>query len=394
MSNKIMIGGRDYEGDSAETDSMETQFKVKSLELVEIDCVLASAIKVEATMPMPGQRPLDRKTVDEYMRLMNKGLWHLSTIHIVEVVRADGTPEINPVMPDRPLCYLINGNHTLQAVIDSQKPIFALVSIFEATRDKMHLLFSQIDNHRVRRSETAMDPIAKTFGQRSGRSNKNVLPPKTLDTIVTAVHWANFSSFDSRPKPPRRDVAITEAASLRPFLRWLIGLHEDPSNPFLKDRDETSASYIWKVPIIAAMWKCWRISEHDATRFWGELLKGSTQESAVMKKLHNILISTKKASSWGKEPYLRILKLCSIAWCAWLNKTPLEISGVEDIAAMPEESVRVILFGNDAVGIDIERPENSTMKTGSIDRRGSIEEDSEGNEEEHHITVGSEESQE
>lgn len=394
MQNKITIAGRTYEGASGGATSVKqaARFVPSGIEVVEIDGLLAAMIKEEATLPMPGQRNLDAKTVHEYKRLMANGLWHLSTIYIVEMIHADGSPEMRQDIPDQPLCYLVNGNHTLQAVIESGMTISALVSTFRATRDSMQVLYSQIDNYRTRKVTTAMEPLAKTFGQRPSRGKaegKNLLPAKVLETIVDAIQWVTVDSCPARPIVPKRDVAVAHAMASRAFIRWLINLNHNPEKPFGKDiHDKQSESFIWKIPVIAAMWKTWKISEVDATNFWSQITKPTPKNDVVLTNLRETLAEHPKTKDWGGNPNLRIFKLCAMAWKAWresdANGIPADFN---DVLAISDESLSVILFDNDAIGTTVQRPKNAVVKSGTLDRRSSAEEERTGNDEEHHITV-------
>jgi hypothetical protein len=381
MTNQITIAGTTYSGELGE-DSVSSRLMPASVRVVEIDSVLAAALKMEITLPMPGQRKLDQKTVAEYCRLMNCGLWHLSTVYVVEVVDENGVPEKREDT-DEPLVYLVNGNHTLQAVIDSGVSIKALFGTFRATRDEMRCLFSQVDNHKPRRQVTAMEPVALTFGRRPGRGKdkwNNVVSARALDMIVSAVHWASSDGMCPRPRPPKRDLALAHASASRKFIQWLISINNDPTRPFSKDVLGDSESYLWRLPVVAMMWKAWTRSESLATNFWRQLTipssVGSTQPARV---LRDVLMLNTKNSSWGKLPHLRIAKACAMAMSAFSKGQELSMT-IEDLLALSDEAISSTpVFDEDEIGVVPEVGEKSVVKRSLSDHKPASDK--------HHITV-------
>jgi hypothetical protein len=386
MLNTITIGGKEYSG-KFDGGNLDAKIIPSKLELVCMDRFLAADIKAEATVQMPGQRKVNQKTVDDYKRLMLKGLWHLSVIFIVEVIDDEGNHVMRSDSPEQPLCYLINGNHTLNAVIESDSSIQVLMAVFKATKENMHLLFSQIDNHRPRQKTTALEPLTKYFGTKKGKGkleDKSIVPGKILDAVASAYNWVEISKTPNRISNVPRDVALSFINRNRAFINWMISINRDQDNPFMKDIENSSEKWLWRVPVIAAMFKTWKACEADATKFWSRITNPINSDDAAH-KLYQFLKNNPSNKDWGTTPNLRMYKTCIVVWNYWHNNKELTVD-FDKFLTLDENSLMKISIDVDAIGKSIEIEKGVNMKNGSIDKKSNAKESGEY-EDENHLTV-------
>lgn len=395
MYNSITIGNKEYSGQLGEGEvgiSPDASFEPSEIRRLTIDPHLAGILKIDATQAMPGQRPLDQKVVDEYKRRMTSGLWHTSMIDIVEIYKKNGDPQMREDMQDVQLAYLVNGNHTINACIEAMQAINAVVCIYQTTEETMHLLFSQLDDHKPRKSTTALEPLALTFGCRTGKrgEQKNIMPAAILDLTAKAIHWASQDAFCKQPKAPKRDIALFYTRNEREFISWLISINHNPERPFYRDVEGTSENWLWRLGVVASMYRTWKIDKSLANTFWTGVVRPNAVDAGTPGALRSLLRSTTSTKEWGKRAQGRIVKACEAHWNAFVAGGDIQVATLEEAAALPDEMLNVVVFAGSGVdGIDssVDIPsENVHIREGKLDNRvdSSTERESE---EEHHITV-------
>lgn len=353
-------------------------FEPKHIETSTIDSLEASRLLQEWNN-MPGQRRIDEKRVREYMERIDQGLWHGCEIAVALIIDEQGRMVPDKNDPTRQTAYIINGQHSLTALSRKMAKAQVVFKFYEVTRKNMEMLYAQFDDHKTKSGKVGLEPLSHMFGYKpmSKKGQKKVLvPAKIVDLVGKSIFWVEYRGMRIRADRPANHRIIGIIRDCDSFIQWLINLHNDPTNPFGKDEDKLSTSWIWRQGIVAAMYKTWSVNRDLATSFWARVLRPVEpgDPTGPPEAFRSLLRTHRKNGEWGGRPQSRLLKAAEMAWNAWRDDEtgtiPDELHP-ERITNMDEGMLESLFFKDisedqDVIGTKIEQDSDTITKIGKL----------------------------
>ena len=346
-----------------------------------IDSLEAGRLLVEWNN-MPGQRRIDDKRVREYMERIDQGLWFGCEVAVALIIDDKGHPVPDKQDPTRQTAYIINGQHSLTAISRKAAKAKVVFKFFEVTRRNLEMLYSQFDDNKPKTGKVGLEPVAHMFGSRvpnkRGGQKKLLVPSRIVDLVGKSIFWVDYRGMRLKVDKPANHRIIGIIRDREDFVQFLINLHSDPTNPFNKDEEKLSSSWMWRQGVVAAIYKTWAANKDLATSFWTRVLRPIENNDPIghPEHLRNLLREGRKNSDWGRKPQSRILKACEMAWNAWRKEddeaaTPAKGFTITAIASLDENALEHLFFLDvsedpDAVGTNIEKNEGTIRKTGKL----------------------------
>lgn len=330
---------------------------------------------------MPGQRRIDEKRVREYMERIDQGLWFGCEVAVALIVDEQGHPVPDKQDPTRQTAYIVNGQHSLTAISRKAAKAKVVFKFFQVTRKNLEMLYAQFDDNKPKTGKVGLEPVAHMFGHKppTKRGQKKLLvPARIVDLIGKSIHWVDYRGMRLKADKPANHRIIGIIRDREDFVQFLINLHSDPTNPFGKDEDKLSSSWMWRQGVVAAVYKTWSVNKDLATSFWTRVLRPIEKGDPIghPEFLRNLLREGRKNGEWGRKAQSRILKACEMAWNAWRSEedqADMPPSGftLEAIAELDENALENLYFKDvsedpDAIGTEIEKGEGVIRKTGKL----------------------------
>lgn len=327
---------------------------------------------------MPGQRKIDEKRVVEYMERIDQGLWHGCEVAVALLVDEQGRMVPDKNDPTRQTAYIINGQHSLTALSRKMAKAQVIFKFYEVTRRNMEMLYAQFDDHKTKTGKVGLEPLAHMFGYKppSKKDQKKLLvPSKIVDLVGRSIFWVDYRGMRIKADRPANHRIIGIIRDCDQFIQWLINLHQDPTNPFGKDEDKSSTSWMWRQGIVAAMYKTWSVNRDLATSFWTRVLRPIEEgDPTGPPEAFRELLRNNKNGDWGNRSQSRLLKAAEMAWNAWREDEQGTLpAGIEPsrISTMDDGSLENLYFKDisenpDVVSTKINAGEDIIKKTGKL----------------------------
>jgi len=332
---------------------------------------------------MPGQRRIDEKRVREYMERIDQGLWFGCEVAVALIIDEQGHPVPDKQDPTRQTAYIINGQHSLSAISKKSAKANVVFKFFQVTRRNLEMLYSQFDDNKPKTGKVGLEPVAHMFGyrvqtKRGAGEKKLLVPSRIVDLVGKSIFWVDYRGMRLKIDKPSNHRIIGIIRDREDFIQFLINLHSDPTNPFNKDEENLSGSWMWRHGVVAAIYKTWSVNKDLATSFWTRVLRSIEKGDPTghPEFLRNLLRDGRKNSDWGRKPQSRILKACEMAWNAWRDEedqaeNPPKGFTMAAIAALDENALEGLCFKDisehpDAIGTEVEKIEGSIKKTGKL----------------------------
>lgn len=338
----------------------------------------------------PGQRKMDIKKVEEYRRKMANKLWFRSVISIARQIDEKHKPICDQEGVQN--CFILNGQHTLKAIATMEEAIRTRITVqfFDLTWNQIEILFSQFDDHKARRPSDVLGPVSKLFGmstqtKRGLVTETPLVKTKMLETIAKAIYWVENDGFSPQPKSPSKDVLVNTVVQRQEFVRWCIKAgSDDPGKPFGKIGD-ISPSRIWKIGLIAVMYMIYKDGDRALGReFLRNLTSGNRKSEDLnpIDELRSALCTRRDAKEWNKREHARTAWMVIDAFNAYVKSSDLpagyrlpwaKIANMTDVELSAPIVSTIETGGHDAAGTDLAVTGNTEVKTGTIDRRRTVD---------------------
>ena len=236
----------------------------------------------------PNQRPIRAKHVKYLANEMREGRFNV------------GTPIHIGVMPDGHW-YILNGNHTLEAVYESGMTIMlTLIEVPCKDIEEAGLIYARLDLQTRRNADDA----ARAMG------HGNLMPSSSWQTALGAAVPYLYSDFtDSRTKlrnEERTDVMVEWAPYARLYREQVIN-----GNGMMQ-------RMLMRGAVMAAGAAVFRYMPAEATRFWNTVaLDDGLRNVDPCKQLINWL--HENGSDRKSDDRLAACKAVGVSWNAWLS---------------------------------------------------------------------------
>jgi hypothetical protein len=311
---------------------------------VRIDSMEAERILVDWNK-MPGQRKIDERRVKEYSDRMERGLWHESEVSVAMLIDDNMNPVLDGDDQTRQTFWIINGQHTLRAIASRLCSAEVTFKFYKVTRRQLELLYSQFDDVKAKTGKVGLEPMAHLFGYRPATSARNpqkrlLVPSKIVEVVGRAIYWQVYGGMRARCERPHNHRLISLIDDTTEFVHWLIEIQPNPANPFAKDENGLSSSWLWRMGVIAPMYATWSAQRDLAMKFWINVVRPPSpdESTCAADKLRIILQENRKNGDWGTKPQSRIVKACEIAW----NMFRVESGDFELPKGTPQLSINAI----------------------------------------------------
>lgn len=217
--------------------------------------------------------------------------------------------------------YRTNGKHTsnIMAEMNGELPdnIFVSVCGYEAeSMGGVADCYCTFDN---RASARSTGDINRAFWASS--AGLEDVPAKIVNCCVTGIAIAKHGDgYASATRPEERAMAMRTHGK---FFLWSAALN---------DGHTKSNAFMFRGPVVAAMFKTWQKSAQAATEFWSLVRDGSgTSPKTADRKLQKFLLETACANGRGASPggkmcgQREMMCRCITAWNAWREGAGTEL---------------------------------------------------------------------
>jgi hypothetical protein len=255
---------------------------------------VSDAIQLRKTCHFPNQRAIRDLNTQRLGVEMEKGRF------------VQGTPVFLCVLPDGTQ-YIVNGNHTLEAIAYSGKPqLLTFVWLQVADFDEAAAVYASFDIHKAR---TWTDALKAT-----GRAEKM---PKSKE--VSAAVKLIMTGFKYSPDN-------VEANSSRAANFEVMDLYEDAAGMLhdaMKGAPQLNQRIVYRSSVLAVALETVRYQPNNAVQFWGDL---ANDEGLVSGDPRKALLRWLLCHPAGKgHAGFLMSRACAHAWNAWWKNQEVNI---------------------------------------------------------------------
>jgi len=247
----------------------------------------------------PGQRGIKKQHVADLANRMQKGMFTVGSVCLAHYLNGDN---------GQPMFVLMDGQHTLNAVIKSDSNINVVIERVSCKDSKdLALLYQQKDGGV---SRSLQDYVV---------AEKNALninwPTATASLIVAAVAIINNYTHQSKAKK------IELLEQYIPDGEFIIDI--------LGDKRSISNAHLWRAPVISTMILTYRSDQGSAEVFWkkvrsGEMLMNDDPQFV----LRNFLVSHNRVNNVYIKPVAtqhEFMYKCIYSWNAYMKQKKVKI---------------------------------------------------------------------
>lgn len=259
---------------------------------VDVEVLLvtvADSIRYRKTCHFPNQRTIRDLNTERLGLEMEKGRF------------VQGTPVFFCVLPDRTQ-YIVNGNHTLEAIAYSGKPqlltfIFLHVASFEEAAE----IYSCFDVHKARTFSDALKATGRTekipLAKQVSAAVKLIMQDFKYNPRNVEANSSRLSNFDV--------VDEYEAAAIQ--------LHDA-----MKTAPGFNQRLVQRQAVLAVALECLRYQPTRGVAFWGDLVKDDGLVEGDPRKTLLRWLVEHPATGKSTEIYL-MARACAHAWNTWFK---------------------------------------------------------------------------
>jgi len=219
-------------------------FEKKSRELIKVTPKIAE--RVLLSNEFKGQRDLTPKWVSYLANCIREDLFTVG--HIGVVIYQNGKEESK---------YLINGQHQLNAVLVANKPIEAVLDIYQCdSPEDVSLLYRQFDNYKSRSLINLVSMELYSLGYD--------WPSKIANLVVSAAACVRNMRFAHK---------TLKVELLKPFSKEGEFIKRIITN--IPDGNyQKHSAHLCRAPVVHAMILTWYKCQSDSERFWVDIRDG------------------------------------------------------------------------------------------------------------------------
>lgn len=214
--------------------------------------------------------------------------------------------------------YRINGKHTSSVFAsmngDAPKNVNVLISEYECdTLEDVAKLYCSFDTRQAARSTGDINRIYSATNP-----SLSEIPLRIISLAVTGIAYEMYEDQYHHKTPEDRAILMTDNPD---YVVWLSGIVKDNKDCNLK-----------RGAVAAAMFKTFKRSKSDSTKFWEMVRDGSGEKPTSPDRILSRMldkssvmrgrgVDTKKKAMASREMYVK----CIHAWNAWRKSEPTDL---------------------------------------------------------------------
>lgn len=268
------------------------------------------AAKFRDMEPVPNDRALNPRRVEAYRKMLLAGLFRpvqWATAHCLETGAT----------------YRVNGKHTSNLFSEFDElpqPLHATVENYHCdTLDDVARLYATFDSRTQVRTTNDINRAFAAIDE-----ELRDIPSRIINLCVTGIAYKEYGDrYAARPAAERAECLLEEHNKM--FVRWVseaVG-------------SQTINSWLWRSPVVAAMYAGYERSRRDANEFWLAVRDGTgTSPKSPDRVLQRFLMTKFVLKGQGchtnrsakslvsqREMYVK----CLHAWNAWRRGTTTDL---------------------------------------------------------------------